>query len=65
MKRFDHTETEKQKFHQNKEPFLMNNIVFNKIVVSNRISSGKTGFKYFIGYKDSKRLDLLVYFFQN
>ena len=31
-----------------------------KIVVSNKVSFGKKGFKYFIGYK----LDLHVYFYQ-
>ena len=33
------------------------------LVVSNKVSFGKKGFKYFIGYKDAK-LDLYVYFSQ-
>ena len=36
----------------------------NKIVVSNKVSFCKKGFKYFIGYKDAKKLDLYVYFSQ-
>ena len=28
----------------------------NKIIVSNKISFGKEGFKYFIGYNDSKKV---------
>ena len=41
------------------------NIDFNKIVVSNKISFGKKGFKYFIGLKNAKKkLDLYAYFLQ-
>ena len=36
---------------------------FNKIVVSNKVSFSKKGFKYFIGYKD-RFIDLYVYFSQ-
>ena len=28
----------------------------NKILVSNEVSFGKKGFKYFIGYKDAKKI---------
>ena len=56
--------TEKYNSHQNKIPFLINNIHINKIVVSNKVSFNKKGFKYFIGYKDDKRIDLYVYLFQ-
>ena len=34
----------------------MDNIDINKIVVSNKISFGKKDFKYFIGYKDAKKV---------
>ena len=44
----------KQNFHQNKRPILIKNININIIVVSNKVSLGKSGFKYFIGYKDAK-----------
>ena len=36
----------------------------NEIVVSNKIPFGKNEFKYFIGYKDTKKLDLYVYLSQ-
>ena len=44
----------KQKFHQHQRPVLIKNIEINKIVVSNKVSLGKIGFKYFIGSKDTK-----------
>ena len=62
--KFVDIEIGKQKFHQYKRPFSIKNIDFNKIVVSNKVSFGKKGFKYFIGYKDAKKLDLYAYFFQ-
>ena len=61
---FDDTEIETYKFHQNKSPFSIDNIDINKIVVSNKVSFGKKNFKYFIGYKDAKKLGLYPYFFQ-
>ena len=51
--KFGDIEIEKQKFHQHKKPVSINNIDINKIVVSNKVSFGRTGFKYFIGYKDA------------
>ena len=42
----------------------MKNIDINKIVVSNKISFSKKGFKYFVGYKDDTKIDLYAYFFQ-
>ena len=45
----------KTQFHQHKSPNLRNNIDINKIVVSNKVSFGKKGFKYSIGYKDDKK----------
>ena len=50
------TEIEKYKFHQYKRPISIDNIDVNKIVVSNKISFGKNGFRYFIGYKYAKRI---------
>ena len=32
----------------------MKNIDINKKVISNKVSFGEKGFKYFIGYKDAK-----------
>ena len=62
--KFGDIEIQKQKFHQHKGRISMKNININKIVVSNKASFGKKDFKYFIGYKDAKKLNLYVYFFQ-
>ena len=35
---------------------MIDNIDVNKIVVSNKISVGKNDFKYFTGYKDTKKV---------
>ena len=43
----DGTEIEEQKFHQNKNFILINDIDINKIVVSNKLPFGKQNFKYF------------------
>ena len=48
----DDIEIQKHKFHQHKGPISMKDIDINKIVVSNKVSFDKKGFKYFIGYKD-------------
>ena len=53
---FGNIEIEKQKFHQHKRPITIKRIDINKIVVSNKVSFGKKGFKYFIGYKDAKKI---------
>ena len=46
---------QKPKFHQHKVHISLKKIDINKIVVSNSVSFGKKGFKYFIGYKDAKK----------
>ena len=43
--RFDDTDIEKYKFHHHKSPILGNNIVINKLAVSNKVSFGKKDFK--------------------
>ena len=63
MMKFGDTNIEKQKFHQHKIPVLKNNIHIKK-AVSNKVSFGKKGFKFFIGYNDAKKLGLYAYFFQ-
>ena len=35
--KFDDTEMEEYKFHQNKSPVLINDIDINKIIVSNKL----------------------------
>ena len=42
---------------------MIDNIDINKIVVSNKVSFGKKGFKYFTGYKNAKKIRLLCIFF--
>ena len=44
-------EIQNQTFHQNKGPISIKAIDINKMVVSNRVPFGKTGFKYFVDYK--------------
>ena len=56
MIKFDDIEIDIYKFHQYKSPILIDYIDINKTVVSNKISYGKNDFKYFIGYKDAKRI---------
>ena len=51
--KFGDNEIEKERFHQHKRPISINKIDINKIVVSNKTSLGKKGFRYFIGFKDS------------
>ena len=48
-------EMEKQIFHQHKRPISIKDININKIVISNKVSFGKKGFNYFIGYKHAKK----------
>ena len=63
--KFDNTEIEKYKFQQHKSPISIDNIGIKKIVVSNKVSFGKKNFKYFIGYKDAKKLGLYACSYQN
>ena len=56
--KFDDIEIKKYKFHQHNRRISIDTIDVNKIVVSNKISFGKNDFKYLIGYKDAKKLDL-------
>ena len=55
-------EIEKQKFYQHERPISKKYIDINKIVVSNKVSFGKKGFRCFIGYKDAKKMRPLCIF---
>ena len=55
--RIGDTEIKKRKFHQYKRPLSIKSTNINKIV-----SFGKKGFKYFIGYKDAKKIKPLCIF---
>ena len=59
--KFDDTQIEKYKFHQYKSPILTDNVDVNEIVVSNKVSLGKNDVKYFISYKDAKKIDLCIF----
>ena len=60
--KFDDIEIQKQKFHQHNRHISIKKIDINKIVVSSKVAFGKKIFKYFIGYKDRKKLVLYEYF---
>ena len=62
MTKCDDTELEQYRFHQYKQPILIENIYVDELVVSNKISLGKNDFKYFIGYKDTKKKRSLYIF---
>ena len=62
--KFDDTEIEEYEFHRFKNPISINDIDINKIVVFNKLPFYKQDFKYFIGYKDNKKIELYAYSFQ-
>ena len=43
-------EIEKKKFYHHKSPIFLEDVDIEKVLVSNKISSGETNNKYFIGY---------------
>ena len=59
--KFGDIEIEKQKSHQHKKTISIKNMDIDKIVVSNKVSFSKKGFKYFIGYKDTKIRPLCIF----
>ena len=61
---FGDIEIKKKQLYHHKSSISIKNTDVNKIVVSNKDCLGKKGFKCFIGYKDAKKLDLYIYFFQ-
>ena len=54
--KFGDIEIKKQKFHQHKIPISIKNIDISKTVVSNKVSFDKKRFRYFIGYKNTKKI---------
>ena len=44
------------------KPYFDNQLDFNKIVVSSKVSFSEKDFKYFIGYKDAKKIRPLCTF---
>ena len=60
--KFGDIESGKQNFHQHKEPISIKNIDINEIIISNKVSFGKNGFKYFIGYQNDQKIRPLYMF---
>ena len=58
--KLDNTEIEEYKLYEHKSPILINNIDI-KIAVSHKLPFSKQDFKYFVSYKDAKKLDLCVF----
>ena len=60
--KLDDNEIEKQIFYQYERPISIKNIAVNKIVVSNKVSICKKGFKCFNEDKCTKKVRLLCIF---
>ena len=50
MLTFDDIEIEQDKFYSHKKPICLEDVDINKVLVSNKISSGEKNYKYFVGY---------------
>ena len=61
--KFGDIKIKQQSFYQHKRPVSIKNRDINKIVVSNEVSFSKNEFKYFIGYKNAKKIRPLWIFF--
>ena len=55
---------EKHGFHHSQYSININNIYIDKKIISNKVSFGKKGLKYFIGYKGDEKGRHYVYCFQ-
>ena len=53
----------KRKFHYSKYPVNINNIGIDKVIVWNKVTVGKKGFKYSIGYKKDEKVKPLCIMF--
>ena len=53
---FGDIEVEKHKFHQHKKSVLIEDVNINKIIVPNKVLLGNKDFKYFISYKDDRKI---------
>lgn len=50
------TENEKRKSYFSKYPISINSVDIDKIIISNKVSFGKIGFKYSIRYGEKKKI---------
>ena len=61
---FDDINIETRKFHNWKQWVNIKYVHIGKILISTKISFNKTCFKYFIGYKDHKKVKSLYIIFR-
>ena len=54
--KFDNVEINKTEFHVSKQPFALNFVNVNQILISGKFKQSDMGFKYFIGYKDDNTI---------
>ena len=47
--KFSDSKIQKQTCHQHKGPISIKNVGIDKVIVSNKVTFGKKGLKYFIG----------------
>ena len=59
---FADSEVEKHKFHQHKNPILIDHVDINKIIVSSKFPFAKKSFEYFVGHKDDRKVRPLCVF---
>ena len=52
--KFDNIRVNKKEFHKSEQPFDLDLINTEQIVVSNKFKQSDYGFKYFIGYKEGE-----------
>ena len=62
IRKFNGTEIKEYGFYQYKSNISINDIDINKTVVSNKFYFGKQDFRYFTGYKNSKKIRPLSIF---
>ena len=48
---------DKCKCHYPKNPIYTDEVDIGKILISNKVSFGKTGYKYFTGYKNNDKVN--------
>ena len=54
--KFGDIEIEKSAFHKSKDLIDIDKVDFEKTMISNKISYGEKGFKYFTGYKYGNKI---------
>ena len=58
--KFDNISVNKKEFHKSKQPINLDLVNVDQIVMSDKFKHSVGGFKYFIGYKEGKLLNLNV-----